>query len=282
MSSLVLESSLSQEDLLRRKRYYESRNLYNKYSEKELENFLNVDLYEALDLDAFKFKPVPADILKYAVKRKSIMYHPTNNGGKGAAFIIIRRANDLFANKYHKSVYDSHIFDESIPDDGEYSLEEFFAEFSPIFERNGLFSEIQPVPKLEGSVDEFYRFWNNFKTTRVYDEPAEVFFQSNFSRKYYVDSNKDKLQKRKAADLHRIKDLVMLAFRIDPRIIRSKRSESIAPWNDTEIKSLMKFSMLIGKSKNKYADIASKLNAIYANKRTPEEIRRKIDAFKKK
>lgn len=62
--------------------------------------------------------------------------------------------------------YDSTMeFDDSIPANKEYSEEEFFQEFGACFERNSLYSEKKPVPKLGDmktdikQVLRFYEFW---------------------------------------------------------------------------------------------------------------------------
>lgn len=65
-----------------------------------------------------------------------------------------------------KRKYDSTMeFDDSIPAAREYTEEEFFYEFGPVFERNAGFSEEKPVPNLGdmktplNKVLKFYQFW---------------------------------------------------------------------------------------------------------------------------
>lgn len=281
-SFLIPERELTEDDLARRKEYYRARNLYVKYSLEELQDFLKIDLYEALDLDFLKFKSIPPEMLEYTAKRKLAIYHPVKNEGKSEAFILISRASEIFSNRHYKAVYDSRILDESIPEDREYSLEEFISTFDPVFRRNGMFSETQPVPSISKNVDEFYAFWKHFKTTRVYDDPADVFGQSNSNRKYYTEMNREKAQKRRNADILRLRELVSLAYRRDPRIKRVVRAESSAPWKDSELKSLRRLDALLGKSKNRYAEIAAKLNSIALSKRTPEEVRAKLESLRRK
>lgn len=65
-----------------------------------------------------------------------------------------------------KKRYDSTLeFNEFVPDDKEYSENDFFVIFGPVFKRNGHFSKTQPVPDL-GTLDtpikkvmKFYDFW---------------------------------------------------------------------------------------------------------------------------
>lgn len=277
-SILVPLSELTLEDTARRAEYNAARSLWARYTDAQLEDWLTVDLYAALDLDSFRFREVPRAVLRHAVKRKSIEYHPTRNGGRTAAFVLVQRAGEILGNARYKAVYDSHIFDETVPADREYALNEFLAVFGPVFAANGVYSEQQPVPPLAGSVDVFYKFWNAFRTTRVYDDPADIIDQSGAGRRYNVEQNRERTAKRRLADLQRIRALVTLAYQRDPRIHRATRAS--APWTAAELASLKKFALIFARSKNIYADIANKLTAIYATRRTPEDVRRQLQLLK--
>ncbi|KAI5148149.1 DnaJ-like protein subfamily C member 2 [Enteropsectra breve] len=279
--ALIPLDLINEEDKEKRRAYLHSRNLYNKYTLVELKNWEKIDLYEALDLDEFRYISIPTNVLKHVVKKKSTMYHPLNSNDLSEAFLLIKKAEEILSVPKYRKLYDSVFLDESIPDDKEYAIEEFYSSFGPVFIRNGQFSEAQPVPAIKDSPDVFYKFWSNFKTTRVYDDPADVIDQRGSSRKYYADKNKDAIQKKKCSDMHRIQDLVKLAYRRDPRIQRSK-PVSTGVWNEEELKTLTKFNILFGKSKNKYADIATKLNNLYVTKRSQSEVKLKLESLKKK
>lgn len=283
MTNFLLPIDLvTDEDRAKGAEYFKKRFLYNKYTEEELRDWTKVDLYAALDLDGFRYSEIPEYVLKYAIRKKATLYHPLRNGNREVAFILIKQAESLFTIPKYKKLYDSVFLDESIPEDREYTLDEFLDIFSDVFDRNGVFSETRPVPGLaDSSVDVFYKFWHSFKSTRVYDDPEDVFEQRGSTRRYNATQKKDILQKRKQADALRIMNLVKLAYKRDPRIKRSPAAPAVE-WKDAEIKSLEKFNMLLGKHKDKFAEIAKKLNHLYLSKRTPQEVKAKIETMKKK
>lgn len=279
-SPLILVANLSKQDIENRRKYIDSRNLFVKYSIEQLEEWMKIDLYEALDLDFYRDKEIPADILEYTYKKKSAQYHPTKNNGLKHAFLIIKKAYTIFTNPKLRKVYDSCFLDESLPDDKNYELEEFLNIFSEVFERNAIFSEVKPVPKIRDNVEIFYKFWQSFKTIRVYDDPEDVFDVNGSSRRYAAEKNKEIMQEKKLKDLHRIQELVKLAIKCDPRI--PKKNIETSNWDDVQLKSLTRFDTLFGKSANKFELIAKKLNDLYLTKRTPSEIKLKLEEAKKK
>lgn len=277
---LILLSQLTEEDLKICKEFIRRRNLFFKYTSSELENWTKVDFYEALDLDHYRDKEIPNDILKYTYRQKSALYHPTKNNGKGQAFIIIKRAYDIFSNDKLRKVYDSNFLDESLPENGEYDLPEFLKIFSEVFERNAIFSELKPVPKLDGDIEQFYKFWQAFKTNRVYDDPEDIFDVNGSSRRYAAEKNKGIMQEKKLKDQHRIQELVKLSIKCDPRIPKKKVESS--SWDEAQLKSLSRFDVLFGKSNSKFESIAKKLNDLYLTKRSPIEVKTKLEEFKTK
>lgn len=276
---LISVDALTKDDFERRRRYFSSRNLFNKYTLEQLDNWTKVDLYEALDLDAYRDADIPPEVLDYASKKKSAMYHPTKNRGKQQAFLVIKKAQAIFSSPRLRKVYDSCFLDESLPEDKEYSPEEFFKTFSDVFNRNGLFSEVKPVPQLCDDVETFYRFWQSFRTTRVYDDPADVFDVSGSSRRYAAEKNREAMQQKRIKDLQRIQELVKLSIKRDPRT--RKRPVESSSWNDAQVKSLVRFNNLFGKAPNRFEVIAKKLNELYVTKRTPGEVKSKIESLRK-
>lgn len=277
-SEIIPTAMLTEKDRQRVSEFHRNRNLYNKYTPEELENWLCIDLYEALDLDYYREIDIPEAILTYAVKRKSAVYHPTNNKGKQAAFIIIKKAEDILSNSRFRKLYDSHFLDETIPEDREYSSVEFFDVFSDVFNRNSMFSETKPVPRLEDNPEIFYSFWLNFKTTRVYDDPADVFDVNGSMRRYNADKKKDTIQQKRLKDLQRIQELVKMAIKRDPR---TKKKQASSPWYEAQIKSLKRLDSLFGKAPNKLDVISKKLNELFLTKRPVSEIKEKLEELKK-
>lgn len=277
---LIPTSSLTENDLEKRGRYIRSRNLFNKYTVEQLEKWIKVDLYEALDLEAYRNTDIPLDILDYASRKKSAMYHPVKNRGKEQGFLVIKKAQTVLSSPRLRRVYDSCFLDESLPEDREYAPDEFFKVFSDVFDRNGLFSEVKPVPRLSDDVETFYRFWQGFRTTRVYDDPGDVFDVSGSSRRYAAEKNREAMQQKRVKDLQRIQELVKLSIKLDPRI--KKRSVESSAWDDAQIKSLVRFNTLLGKVPNRFETIAKKLNDIYVTKRTSAEVKSKVESLRKR
>lgn len=275
---IISTSMLTETDKTKAKEFHSKRNLYNKYTPEQLNDWMTVDLYEALDLDAYREIEIPENILLHAVKRKSASYHPTNNKGKQAAFIVIKKAGEILADSKLRKLYDSCFLDETLPSDREYEDEEFFGVFSDTFKRNGLFSETKPVPDIKEDPEVFYGFWQNFKTTRVYDDPADVFDVSGSMRRFNADKKKELMQKKKIKDLQRIQELVRLAIKRDPR---TRKNIDTAPWDDAQLKTLKRFNTLFGKSSDKVEVITKKLNEMFLTKRSPAEVKSKIETMKK-
>lgn len=78
----------------------------------------------------------------------------------------IQDAYETLVDTEKRKKYDSTMeFDDSIPTNKDYSEDEFLREFGACFERNSLYSEKKPVPKLGdmktpiSQVLRFYEFW---------------------------------------------------------------------------------------------------------------------------
>lgn len=278
--NLLKLSDLTKEELQMRDVYLKKRLLYNKYSNIDLDDWTKIDLYEALDLDGLRYETITPDILAKAIKLKTIRYHPMKGKQNSQSFELIMKAKKIFSSPLYKKLYDSIMLVETIPEDREYELEEFYRVFSIVFKRNGVFSEIQPVPKITGNIEAFYKFWFNFKSTRMYENPDDVFQRPSSHRKYYADKNKDLIAKKKENDAKRIYELVKIAYKRDPRIKRAPTTNK--PWSDNETKALVKFNMLMGKHKDKYNELSKRLNNMFLIKRTDVEIKQKLDSLKKK
>lgn len=280
VKSIIPVSALTEEDIQNRKDHIKAKNFYNKYDESDLRDYKKVNLYELLDIDHLRNGEISTKIIDYCTVRMQTFYHPLRNDGKQDVFCLVKKAQKILSNPLFRKVYDSAYLDESLPEDREYDLPEFIEVFSNVFERNGYFSEYKPLPSIEGDVEAFYKFWVNFKTTRVYDNPDDVIDVSGGMRRDAAEKNKAILQQKKLKDLQRIQELVKLAIKRDPRI-KKKNSDS-SPWTDQEVKSLQRFDVLFGKTANKFDVIAKKLNEMFITKRTSSEIKTKIEEIKKK
>eukprot|EP00831_Metopus_contortus_P077464 TRINITY_DN7280_c0_g1_i4.p3 TRINITY_DN7280_c0_g1~~TRINITY_DN7280_c0_g1_i4.p3 ORF type:complete len:173 (-),score=53.07 TRINITY_DN7280_c0_g1_i4:25-543(-) len=103
----------------------------------------------------------------------------------------------------------------------------FFEIFSPVFEKNSQFSKNQKVPKLGSntdpiaSVEEFYNFWDNFKSWRDFSLYAEYDLneaESRLEKRWMAKENKKLTEKFVKEERARINKLVSLAKKHDPRV----------------------------------------------------------------
>lgn len=265
--------------------YLRERNIVNRYSKKELGKWGKIDLYVLLDLDMYRNKPIPPEILSYVVKAKRREYHPDAENGSKEAFLLVKIADDVFRDRKFRLFYDSGFLDERIPEDRIYYSDEFFREFGECFERNGKFSVKQPVPALdprssEEEVREFYEFWSNFKSWRSFEPVEELYTMNEYERAQYSHKNREELNRLKNMDVLRIKRLVQIAKKRDPRIgksIESQVSEMMAQrWSESEESTLRRLVGLFGKArKNKWEIITSKLVEMTKVRRSVSEVARR-------
>ncbi|WEL37778.1 zuotin [Encephalitozoon hellem] len=267
--------------------YLGRRNVLNLYTKKEFERWGRcIDLYLLLDLDMYRTKPIPPGILDHVAKVKMHEYHPDLTKGCREAFLLVKIARDVFRDRKLRLFYDSNFFDESIPEDKIYREDEFFDVFGECFQRNARFSINQPVPLLDRNDDskkalEFYEFWNNFKSWRTFEPVEELYNMGEYDRSQYSIKNKEKLSLLKNQDALRIKKLVQIARKRDPRVGKSieeqmKEMMRMNSWTPSEISTLKRLISLLGRTKkNKWETITEKLVEITKVKRSIKEVMEK-------
>uniref|UniRef100_A0A1B6CKJ1 Uncharacterized protein n=1 Tax=Clastoptera arizonana TaxID=38151 RepID=A0A1B6CKJ1_9HEMI len=146
-------------------------------------------------------------------------------------FTCITKAYEILSDKTKRRSYDSidPEFNNEIPSNDQYSKTNFFKVFGEVFERNARWSEKKPVPSLGGpndnieKVDRFYSFWYNFESWREYsylDEEDKDKGEDREGRRYIEKQNKAARAKLKKEEMTRIRNLVDLAYSIDPRIAK--------------------------------------------------------------
>ena len=103
----------------------------------------------------------------------------------------------------------------------------FYKLWSPVFEREGRFSKVQPVPKLgnekstKEEVETFYNFWYNFDSWRTFEYQDEDVPDDNENRdqKRHIErKNNNARKKKKTEDTARLRRLVDDALALDERI----------------------------------------------------------------
>ena len=151
-------------------------------------------------------------------------------------WLKLKEAYDTLSDPEKRKKYDSTIiFDDSIPEDKEYTEKSFFSTFGPVFLKNGIWSKKKPVPKLGDmqsplqKVKLFYKFWHNFQSWRDFSVEGEYDIEeatSRFEKRQMLKENKKMKASMKKEEKIRIDNLINIAYKRDPRIIEEvKRIE---------------------------------------------------------
>lgn len=110
----------------------------------------------------------------------------------------------------------------------------FFKLWGPVFESEGRFSKVQPVPKLgddnstKEHVEHFYNFWYNFDSWRSFEYQDEDVPDDNENRdqKRHVErKNNNARKKKKTEDTARLRSLVDDCLAGDERIKKFRTAE---------------------------------------------------------
>lgn len=275
----------SDEIYAKEKKYKEERDICKKYTLEQLKEWRKLDLYFILDLDSFRDKEIPEDVLTFVYKKQIKRYHPDRHGAPQEALFAIQNAYKTLKDPNQRIKFDSYFFDESIPEDRKYKLDEFLEIFGECFERNAKFSINKPVPKIGNKdstreeISNFYRFWQNFSSWRVFNFLFETdVTMTGYERREEEKRIKNQLDKFKIADNKRIIKLVEIALKRDPRINETKESTVdkrllANGWDEEEVECLIKLlkEFKIGE-KNRFDNITKKLNETCNKKRNFKEI----------
>ncbi|XP_022703001.1 dnaJ homolog subfamily C member 2-like [Varroa jacobsoni] len=198
------------------------------------------DHYHVLGLQNRRFYATEREI-KAAFRRKVLSHHPDKRAAMGEKvdnidtdyFSCITRAHDLLSNPKLRRSYDSvdATFDDSVPIVSEENKANFFAVFTPVFERNARWSIKPHAPPLGGpeatqdEVNEFYNFWYDFKSWREYsylDEEDKEKGENRDERRWIERENRVQREKLRKDETKRILQLVDNAMKCDPRIKKFK------------------------------------------------------------
>ena len=148
-------------------------------------------------------------------------------------WLKLKEAYETLSDPEKRKKYDStYVFDDTIPEDIEYTTKNFFVTFGPVFLKNSIWSKKKPVPKIGDmntpldKVKKFYRFWSNFSSWRDFSVEGEYDLEeatSRFEKRQMLKENR----KMKAALLKeekmRIDSLTNIAYKRDPRIIEEEK-----------------------------------------------------------
>lgn len=214
--------------------YYASRNINNRYTKDKFKEWKKVDLYFILGIDSLRDEPIPESLLFTQYRKQMLKYHPdADKTSSVEAFLIIKKAYTILKNPVSRRKFDSIYFDEELPEDIEYEDSNFFKVFGEVFDRNAKFSNNQPVPKIgdidstQEEIENFYRFWKTFDSWRTfeYTDAEDYEGMSRDERKYHEKKNKSNRDKLKNADILRMRKLVEISLKRDPRVQKYRSSE---------------------------------------------------------
>lgn len=199
------------------------------------------DLYELLELGEKRWHAT-ADDIKKSFRRISLTYHPDKIAHLGekaredseAHFKAVMKAYDILSDKKKRAAYDSiDDVDDSIPTerDATASPARFYEKFGECFALNSRWSISNRVPELGDdtsdldSVNKFYDFWYSFKSWRDFSFDLEYDTDQAECReeKRWMDrQNAKHVKAKKLEESARIRRLVDLAFKHDPRLQRER------------------------------------------------------------
>ncbi|XP_065317353.1 dnaJ homolog subfamily C member 2-like isoform X3 [Gordionus sp. m RMFG-2023] len=280
--------------------------LHNIYSEKYVKNFINEELlyllsldpknwknqdhYKILGLEDMRYNSTEEDIKK-AYKKKALNHHPDKRykhnikHDSNDYFPCIIKAFEILSDPIKRRSYDSvdPLFNNDIPEtfmpihnDISCQYDHFLNVFDPVFNRNSRWSTIQPVPTLKyinassEEVNNFYSFWYDFQSWREFsylDKEDKTKGENRDERKWIEKQNKIDRQKLKKDEINRIRKLVDIAYKNDPRIERIKLE---AKERKNAYKLAKQMAMKTRFSEEDESDIAH-------NSKEEEEKKQKID-----
>jgi DnaJ homolog subfamily C member 2 len=264
-----------------------------RYTLDQVRSWKTLDLYYILGLRRSGDTDLSHREIRDAYKKQAAKFHPDSLEPRGIAdegllFVALTRALQTLSDPVRKKLYDCFSFDESLPKDREYGSDEFFGVFTEVFERNACFSAKKNVPILgtpSSSAEEvrlFYKFWQAFESTRSFDFLCEDEDCPNReSRRQIARQNKQITEEKKMEDNARIRRLVALAIKNDPRIAKRQAkkendSQQTAAdedgWTGQELALMKKLSQALPPSrKNRVDQIHMSLEKI-GSKKTKREV----------
>lgn len=275
-----------------------SKDICLKYTIEDLKQWKTLDLYFLLGIGHLRDdQELNQTVLLFMYKKQIKKYHPDGTGYPKEAFMAIKKAYEILGDPVLRKQYDSMVFVDNIPLDRRYEDADFYKIFGDCFYKNAKFSIAHPVPILgrentpREEVEKFYKFWNNFQSWRSFEMlDAEDATMCRYEKRNREKLHKNKWIKLKNEDCIRIKKLVSIALKRDPRL-NEKKQETVdekllaGGWEEEEIIVLCKLlnEIKVGE-KNRFDVIAKKLTERTSVKRNPREIFLKanqIQAIKK-
>ena len=185
-----------------------------------------------------------------AHRRKVLRHHPDKKAKAGetnddAFFKCIQKAFEVLSNPERRRQFDSVdpyfiALEQDEPTVAELNASSpafFFDTLGPIFEREARFAKNLPAAPLgdinapKDVVHHFYNYWYNFDSWRSFeyrDKEVNEGSDSRDDKRYTEKKNKNERARMKKEDTARVRELIDLAEKCDPRIKRIKQEEKEA------------------------------------------------------
>lgn len=199
------------------------------------------DLYGLLELGKKRWRATEDDIKK-AFRKISLELHPDKVSHLGEEtkedgethYKKVLDAFNILSDKKRRMAYDSTdtgSVDDSLPSESSINDKNFYTKLATAFEINSRWSTANRVPSLGDDktpiddVNKFYDFWYAFKTWRDFSFDLEHDLDQAESReeKRWMDrQNQKHVKTRKLEEAARIRKLVDMAYKKDPRIRAAK------------------------------------------------------------
>jgi len=284
-----------------REKMSEAADLFRRYSLDQIKSWKSLDLYYLLGTTEEEAENLTESQFKEIFRKRARMFHPDclkliNIQDNGLSFIALTKAHYTLSSASRRRLYNHAAFDEELPEDREYMPEEFFEVFSDVFRRNEVFSAKEGGFSLgdqttpESEVVAFYKFWQGFESSRVFDFFCEdEDCTSRESRRHIAQQNKEMLDRKKAEDNRRIRKLVSLSIKHDPRIKKVKQSAEVTVdadgWKSTEVERMVQLLKMYPASlKNRQEIVFSNFSKYFPNKEKKDVLKKiiKIEMENKK
>lgn len=198
------------------------------------------DYYELLGLGQLRWEATTEQIRK-AYRLKAMEHHPDKTQDKDdTMFKAVNKAwetlNDEKKRRTYDSIDDLDLDDVELPDAATFDTARFFEAFGSLFQRWSKWSEYKPVPKLGDEntpyrqVEQLYKFWTNFKSWRDFsfeDEYDVNEAEVREERRWMERQNDKKRRKKKEEERKKIREMVALAQRLDPRVRKHEETSRL-------------------------------------------------------
>lgn len=170
-----------------------------------------------------------------------LRHHPDKKAALGdrdendSFFKCIQKATEILSDPVKRRQFDSvdEAADVEPPSKKQSQKGDFFKLWAPVFESEGRFSKIQPVPQLGDDnstfeeVDTFYNFWYNFDSWRTFeylDEDVPDDGESRDQKRHVEKKNANARRKRKTEDITRLRHMVDECAALDERIKKFRKA----------------------------------------------------------